>query len=98
MAAEAQGHDEDPGLGHDARENILDIRSFTEVNLGCLTRFKLQNTGDRFFMISEFLRQTPHGGITAVKTESVGQRPLDRGQTNAVVNPGANLFLMALAF
>ncbi len=69
VSTEAQGHNEDPGLGHDTGENILDIRPFAEVNLSCLSRFKLQNAGDGFLMISEFLRQTPHGGITAAKTE-----------------------------
>ena len=97
VPAEAQGHDEHPGLGYDVRENILNIRPLAEVNLGRLSRFKLQNAGDWFFMIAEFLRQTPHGRITAGKTEPPGQRPLNRSQANAVAKPGADLFLMASA-
>jgi hypothetical protein len=97
VSAEAHGHNENPCLGDSARENILNIRPFAEVNLSGLSRFKLQNAGNWFLMISEFLCQTPHGGITAGKTEPLCQCPLDCSQANAVAKPGANLFLMAVA-
>lgn len=98
VPAETQGQDKNPGFGDGARENILDIRPFAKVDLSCLTWFKLQNAGDGFFMVSEFLRQTSHGGVTARKTIPVGQCPLDGSQANAVAKPGFDLFLVVFAF
>ena len=88
VAAEAQGHDENPGGDELAGDRVGQLRPGAEVHLSGLTGLEMQPDGASGRAGFELAQKPPHGGVAAVIAVAAAQQPVDRRALEALLVPG----------
>ena len=91
VSTPGQCHDEEPGFERLAREDILDQRALTKIDLCCLASGELEHRGHSWCGLGEALHEASHRRVAAGETVTPFKGSENGGALYAVFNPLGDL-------